>query len=199
MSSDFSGIYATARAEEDWLAGGEIRRFGQETMRLEQKIISYFEQLRDPVYRYLVAVFGHPELAEELTQEAFLQLHKTLHSGQSITNVRAWVYRVAHNLAVNQMKTRQFTAPLDDEAWEELRRKLADTAPGPDERLLQREKAQRLCAAIARLTLVERECLHLRSKGIRYREMGEILGLSTTTIAETLYRVIEKLARECNE
>ena len=53
--------------------------------------------------------------------------------------------------------------------------------------------------AIARLTQAERESLHLRSKGFRYREMAEILGLSTTTVAETLYRVIEKLAREINE
>lgn len=179
--------------------GEELWQTGRDTVSLEKKVTRYFAQWRAPVYRYLVAVFGQPELAEEFTQEAFLQLYNALHSGQSITNIRAWIFRVAHNLAVNQLKQRQFIAPLDDEAWEELYRKLKDAAPGPEQRLLQQEKLQRLHAAIARLTQAERECLHLRSKGFRYREMAEILGLSTTTIAETLYRVIEKLARDSNE
>jgi DNA-directed RNA polymerase specialized sigma24 family protein len=36
----------------------------------------------------------------------------------------------------------------------------------------------------------------LRTKGFRYREIARILGVGTTTVAETLYRVIEKLAKE---
>jgi RNA polymerase sigma-70 factor, ECF subfamily len=196
MPQNYPGSDIVARTDEDRLAVRELSRFGQETSRLEQKVTHYFEQWRDPVYRYLVAVFGQPELAEEFTQEAFLQLYKSLHNGQTITNTRAWVFRVAHNLAINQIKSRRFIAPLDDEAWEELRRTLEDTAPGPEQKLLQQERLNRLQTAIARLTLVERECLHLRSKGVRYREMAEILGLSMTTVAETLYRVIDKLARE---
>ena len=60
------------------------------------------------------------------------------------------------------------------------------------------EKFNRLRVAIARLTLAERQCLHLRTKGLRYKEIAEILGLGTSTIAETLYRVIDKLTQENN-
>ena len=52
--------------------------------------------------------------------------------------------------------------------------------------------------AIARLNPAERQCLHLRTKGLRYREIAEILDLGTTTVAETLYRVIDKLTQEKN-
>lgn len=188
-----------AHASGEWRAEAEVWNIAQGTLRLEQKVTRYFEQLRDPVYRYLVAVFGHRTQAEEITQEAFLQLYRALRNGQSIANIRAWVFRVAHNLAINQIKGQQFIAPLDDDTWEQLSRTLQATGANPEEKLLRQERFKRLHAAIARLTLAERQCLHLRTKGLRYREMAEILGLSTTTVAETLYRVIQKLARETHD
>ena len=171
-------------------------QFRQETLKLEQKVTGYFEQWRDPVYRYVVAAFGNSAQAEDVTQEAFLQLYRCLHAGQSIGNARAWVFRVAHNLAVNQIKSQQFITPLDDETWAEIRRLYLDTSPTPEQKLLQREKFDRLRIAVESLTAPERQCLHLRTKGFRYREIATILDTSTTTVAETLYRVIEKLAKE---
>lgn len=176
----------------------EILYPGQETLTLEEKVTRYFEQWRDPVYRYLVAVFGHPAEAEEITQETFLQIYRTLRGGQTISNARAWIFRVAHNLALNRVKSQQFVELLDDESWAELRRSLGDAGPNPEQRLLQQEKFDRLRAQIARLTLQERQCLHLRTKGLRYREIAEVIGLGTTTVAETLYRVIDKLKKENN-
>jgi RNA polymerase sigma-70 factor (ECF subfamily) len=169
-----------------------------DTLTLEKKVTAYFEQWRDPVNRYVVAAFGDPMGAEEITQEAFLQLYRQLHSGQSITNVRAWVFRTAHNLAVNRIKSQQFIELLDEGSWEELRGTVVDTAPNPEQQLLRLEKFGRLRAAIARLTPPERQCLHLRTKGLRYREIADILSLGTSTVAETLYRVIGKLTQEHN-
>ena len=176
----------------------ELREFKTDTLTLEEKVTLYFEQWRDPVNRYVVAAFGDPMEAEEITQEAFLQLYRSLHGGQSIANVRAWVFRTAHNLALNRIKSQQFVALLDEDEWEELRRTLADAGRNPEQRLLELEKFGRLRLAIARLTAPERQCLHLRTKGLRYREIAEILNLGTSTIAETLYRVIDKLTQENN-
>jgi len=172
--------------------------FKTDNLTLEEKVTLYFEQWRDPVNRYVVAAFGDSTEAEEITQQAFLQLYRFLHGGQSITNIRAWVFRTAHNLAVNRIKAQQFVALLDEDEWEEVRRTFADTAPSPEQRLMQVEKFGRLRIAIARLTAVERHCLHLRTKGLRYREIAEVLNLGTSTIAETLQRVIEKLTQENN-
>ena len=63
-------------------------------------------------------------------------------------------------------------------------------------KLIQQEKFDRLRIAVASLTAPERQCLHLRTKGFRYREIAKIVDMGTTTVAETLYRVIEKLAKE---
>jgi RNA polymerase sigma-70 factor, ECF subfamily len=171
----------------------------QANLSIEDKVKQYFEQLREPVFRYLIATFGGEySQAEEITQEAFLQLYRSLIDGHTIQNVRAWIFRVAHNLAINQIKSQQFIAPLGDEDWLELQRSLEDKGLNPEQNLLQKEKLDRLRKAISRLTLIERECLNLRTKGFRYREIGEILGIGTTTVSDTLYRVIEKLAKETN-
>jgi len=179
-------------------ADAELLPSRHETLTLEQKVTQFFEQWRDPVHRYLVAAFGHPVEAEEITQEAFLRLYCSLRQGQAIRNQRAWVFRTAHNLAVNRLKSQQFVELLDDEAWDALRRSLPDASPSPEQTVLQRERFDRLRAAIARLTPSERQCLHLRTKGLRYREIAEVLSLSTTAVAETLYRAIDKLAKDNN-
>lgn len=199
MGRNIFASESTLLSPEDSRWGEGLLRHGLESLSLEQKVTAYFEQWRDQVYRYLVAVFGHPELAEEYTQEAFLRLYNALHHGDAIVQTRAWVFRVAHNLALNQIKQRQFLQPLSEEEWEGITNTLRDSSPGPEQRMLQQDKLSRLLRALARLTPSERECLHLRSKGFRYREMAEILNMSTTTVAETLYRVIEKLARELND
>jgi len=178
--------------------GGDILYLEQDTLTLEQRVTRYFEQWRDPVLRYLVAVFGHPIEAEEITQEAFLQLYRALHGGQVITNVSAWVFRVAHNLAVNRIRSQQFVDLLDERSWGELRQSLEDAGPTPEQSLIQQERLEGLRISISRLTAPERQCLHLRTKGLRYREIGVVLELSTTTVAETLYRVIDKLTKETN-
>jgi RNA polymerase sigma-70 factor (ECF subfamily) len=169
----------------------------QPNLSIEDKVKQYFEQMREPVFRYLTATFG-PERAEEITQDAFLQLYRSLSSGQTILNVRAWTFRVAHNIAVTQLKRQQFIAPLTDEDWEELQRSVEGKELTPEQILLQKEKLERLRKAIGRLTLIERECLNLRTKGFRYREIGEILDISARRVADTLYRVIDKLGKDSN-
>ena len=189
---------ATNSAAAEACLEAELLEFKLDTLTLEEKVTRYFEQWRDPVNRYVVAAFGDPMEAEEITQEAFLQLYSRLHSGLPVTNVRAWVFRAAHSLALNRMRAQQFIELLDDEGWDELRQTVADASANPEQRLLQLEKFNRLRVAIARLNPSERQCLHLRTKGLRYREIAEILDLGTSTIAETLYRVIDKLTQENN-
>lgn len=189
---------ATATVAAEACLEAECIDFKRDPLTLEEKVTRYFEQWRDPVNRYVIAAFGDP-MAEEITQEAFLQLYRRLHGGQPVPNIRAWVFRAAHSLALNRIRSQQFTELLDEEGWDALRQTLVDASSNPEQRLLQIEKFNRLRIAIARLTPPERQCLHLRTKGLRYREIAEILNLGTSTIAETLYRVIDKLTQENNE
>jgi RNA polymerase sigma factor (sigma-70 family) len=52
--------------------------------------------------------------------------------------------------------------------------------------------------AIRGLPDCERECLLLRAEGLRYREIGEVLNMPTSTVADTVDRAIRKLAEKCH-
>lgn len=165
------------------------------TLSLEEKVAELFELLRDPVYLYLTAALRNPAEAEDVTQETFLRLYRSLHQGQPIDNVRLWVFRVAHNLAFKEREKAQYFEATDSLAWLELQ---PDPGLNPEQRVLQMEKFERLHAAIAWLSPQELQCLHLRAEGFRYREIGEILGIHTKSAAEFLRRGIRKLMKENN-
>jgi RNA polymerase sigma-70 factor, ECF subfamily len=168
----------------------------QRTETLEEKVGQLFELLRDPIYLYLVAVLGSPSEAEDITQESFLQLYRSLHRGLVINNARFWLFRVAHNLAFKHREKNQRFERTDTRPWDELRNLLPDPGLNPEQRMLQMERLERLHAAMAWLSPQELQCLHLRAEGFRYREIGEILGIGTKTAAEFLRRGITKLMRE---
>ncbi len=168
-------------------------------MTLEQDLIRLFKQWRTPIYEYLVIVFGNPAEAEEVVQEAFLQLYAALRRGQTIHHAKGWLFRVAHNLAVNRLKHDKFFDPLDAATFEELCGLLPDRGASPEQLLLEREKFGRLYAAMKRLSLQEKQCLHLRAEGFRYREIAGILGISSGAVNEYLRRAMRKLKEPPNE
>jgi RNA polymerase sigma-70 factor (ECF subfamily) len=153
-----------------------------------------FRELRKPLLRYLAGLGLSSEEAQDVMQDAFLSLHKHLAGGGSQENIRSWLFRVAHNRARNyqQSYSRRFGEPLDP---------VFDTASNeatPEQAVLAKEKFHRLDQAIRSLGVQERECLMLRAEGLRYREIGEVLGIPTSTVGDMVDRAIKKLAEKCN-
>jgi RNA polymerase sigma-70 factor, ECF subfamily len=151
-----------------------------------------YRELRKPLLRYLICLGLTADEAQDVAQDAFLSLHRHLSSGGSQENIRSWLFRVAHNRARNRQNSydRRFAAPLEPGH---------DTISGavsPEGAVL--EKFKLLGKAIRRLTEPERECLLLRAGGLRYREIAEVLGIATSTVADTVDRAIRKLAEDCN-
>lgn len=153
-----------------------------------------FEELRQPLLRYLVGLGLSSDEAQDVSQEAFLSLHRHVIGGGAQDNIRSWLFRVAHNEARNRQTSyhRRFAEPFDA-----ARDDVPDPAT-PERQLLAKEKRRRLRNAIQSLGDSERECLLLRAEGLRYREIGEVLGFATSTVADTVDRAIRKLAEKCN-
>jgi RNA polymerase sigma-70 factor, ECF subfamily len=167
----------------------------QENETLEQRVTRIFLALRLPVYYYLIAFLGDAAAADDLTQEVFLRLYTHLHRGRPVENVRLWVFRVAHNLAIDERQRHQRLARLDAPTWDEICSVLPDPSLNPEQRALQRERLERLHSALQWLSPQERQCLLLRAEGLRYREIGEILGIGTSTVGEFLQRALRKLMK----
>jgi RNA polymerase sigma-70 factor (ECF subfamily) len=151
-----------------------------------------YRELRRPLLRYLVCLGLSSDEAQDVVQDAFLSLHHHIAAGGSQENIRSWLFRVAHNQARNRQNRydRRFTAPL--EAGENL---ISDKAT-PERAVLDKEQFQEMAKAIRLLTASEQECVFLRAGGLRYREIGEVLSISTSTVSDTINRAIKKLAEK---
>jgi RNA polymerase sigma-70 factor, ECF subfamily len=160
----------------------------------DREATTLFGELRKPLLRYLVCLGLTSDEAQDVVQDAFLSLHRHLSAGGSEENIRGWLFRVAHNQARNRQTSydRRFSGPLDGGCEE-----IVDEAT-PERVLLEKEKFERLGNAIRTLSGPERECLLLRASGLRYREIGEVLGVATSTVADIVERAVKKLAEKCN-
>ena len=71
---------------------------------LEEEVTGLFEQLRNPLFRYLLSLGLSAQDGEEMIQEVFLALFQHLKNGKPRDNLRGWIFRVGHNQA---LKVRQ--------------------------------------------------------------------------------------------
>jgi len=148
-----------------------------------------YNERRLEIYRYLLSLQLAAAEAQELTQEAFLKLFQEMETGTSIENPRAWLFRVAHNLAIDSHRRN----PPSGNDNESVYQAAAQDQDIPEIMVLGKERSRLLADAIAGLSRQQRACLHLRAEGLRYREIAEVLGVSTPTVGEFLQRAIKRM------
>ena len=183
-------LFADSQSEE-WTRPAETTEAGA----LHGKITEIFEDTRDDVFRYLIRLGLHPPQAQEAAQDVFLRLYVEMKKGEEIRNVRAWVFRVAHNLGLQLRARESAYRPFDPNLEEKLR----DTSQTPEFGLLERERMLRLHAAVEGLSPQQRQCLQLRAQGLRYAEIAETIGIGVSTVSEFLRRAIQRLRKAAHE
>jgi RNA polymerase sigma-70 factor (ECF subfamily) len=166
---------------------------GNPRSRLEEEVVALFDQFRNPLLRYL-ASFGLPlPDGEEVLQEVFLSLFQHLDRGKSRDNLRGWLFRVAHNLALKRRyRTRRELEARAVAGAEDL---AIDPQPSPEDRMANRQTRERLLAVVDALPEQDRRCLFLRAEGLRYREIAEILDMSLGAVSLSLSRSLGRIAR----
>jgi RNA polymerase sigma-70 factor, ECF subfamily len=159
---------------------------------LEDEVIGLFDEFRNRLLRYLLS-FGIPVAeGEEIIQEVFLALIWHVRLGRSRRNLRGWIFRVAHNLALKRHqlagKFPRTAAPGSTVAEGQL-----DPSPNPEEQLLSRQRQARLLAVFRVLPQRDQSCLSLRAEGLRYREIAQVLGMSLGAVSISLTRSFRRL------
>lgn len=161
---------------------------------LKASVEQAYVQTRTQICSYLLSLGVPQAQAQELTQEVYLRLFQTMRKGEQISNLRAWLFRVAHNLGL-KVRTREKIFRAVDMDWNHF------TDPdivSAERAMLDREKQKRLETALGSLSPQQRNCLYLRAEGLRYREIAEVLGVSSSTVNEFLRRAICRLAEAVN-
>ena len=134
------------------------------------------------IFRYLDRLSGDPDLAADITQEAFVRLFRR---GALPDKPDRWLVTVALNLFRNERSTMGRRARLAVRHASELG---PASGPSPTERLESRRLQAKIRGALDRLSLRERELLLLRAEGYSYRDLAVVLGVKEASVGTLLAR-----------
>ena len=157
-------------------------------------------ELEKPVFRLAYSIMGNREDAEDVSQEAFLRLWRTLGSFRGDASVVTYMLTITKNAALDELRRRKsrptFPMTVQDEDGEERQADYADPDPDSDpaKAYARRERIEGVRRAIADLPTEQRIILTLRDmEGRSYEEIADILGLNEGTVKSRLFRARQAL------
>ena len=148
-----------------------------------------FERHHAGLFRFCLRMTGNRAESEDLVQDVFMRMLKHRESFKPDTGFAPWMYRIARNVAVDQLR-RSSRAPQADP---DLDARPTDLPPN-DERVVEREQAGLLRRALLQLPPDRREVLLLSRYELKtYEEVAEALGVSVGTVKTRAHRAIKQL------
>jgi RNA polymerase sigma-70 factor (ECF subfamily) len=154
---------------------------------LEETVVELYATMRPSLLGYAYQIVGSSGEAEDLVQIAFLKLFDQLKRKAQILNVRSWLYRVIHNLAIDHIRRKGIHEVAVAE-WLS-NRSLNETTHSAEDDLITHQRIER---SLEILNERERYCLTLRAEGLSYQEIGEVLGISHKAVSVYLSRGLKK-------
>lgn len=149
-----------------------------------------YDRYEAKIYAYIYRRTGEQTLAEDLTGQVFLKMLEAIHNQKAWhSSFSGWLYRIAHNLVIDHYRQRdhQTQVSLDDEP--------TLTSPdNPEEAAEIKLDAERLRAAIGRLTEEQAEVISLRFlEGYSINEVAEMMSKTEGSIKALQYRAVSTL------
>jgi RNA polymerase sigma-70 factor (ECF subfamily) len=139
---------------------------------------------RPELLRYCARMVGSAVDAEDVVQEALTKAYRSLPTTDFTTNMRGWLFRIAHNKAIDHLR-RVRHEPL--EHLDEQRPLL--TGSEPDKPLEERELVAIALSVFLKLTPKQRSCVILKDVlGYSLAEISELLDASIPDIKGALHR-----------
>jgi RNA polymerase sigma factor (sigma-70 family) len=164
-------------------------------LRSDEQLVALFRAGNDAAFsvihdRYRQRLFayarqmlgGSRQDAEDALQDVFMRAYSSLRSNDRPLSLRAWLYRVAHNRCIDQLRK---PAPPAADLFDTSRKPLHD----PMDEAERREDLRRLIADVRRLPEQQRSALLMREiDGLSYAELGDALGISLQAVKSLLVR-----------
>ena len=164
-----------------------------------------FEQLvrayDQSVLKLAMNLLRSNEDASDVYQEAFLRVHKNLHSFRFDCSFHTWLYRIVTNLCLDHLRKRKVrkeepavvqTADGTMDRLDNLQEQRADG--DPQRKLLAGELRDKIQTVLGELTPRERMVFEMRHyQGMRLRAIGDVLGTTEEAAKNCLFRATQKM------
>jgi len=190
------------------IAAQECLRWGDNTLvsaYLEGNEFAFevlVKRYQDRLVNYIGGIVHDHDRAVDLCQEAFIRVFRNAHRYRGKYQFSTWLYRIATNLAIDEIRRRQrkgrfrFQNFLDLLQSEEQELPLPDTRHCPERALDKKEKSERLQVAIDSLSEKYKLAFILKEvQGLSYEETGQVLNISLGTVKSRIHRA-KMLLRE---
>jgi len=149
------------------------------------QLISQYER---PVFNAAYRIIGNTDDAADITQTVFLKVFENINQVDSNYRFFSWIYRIAINESLNQVKKRRYQEPLADSQASPWR--------GPEEHLDSDRDCARVQDALMQLNEDDRTVVVLKHiSGCSYQQIGEILQVPAKTVKSRLYSARQLLKK----
>lgn len=159
------GGFAVPGAALEWPSGGVAMSGPWDRDAAGRFVEALFARHHGEIYAYLVRMLRDPEMAADLTQDAFIKAYRAYDSLEKGENARAWLYQIAHRVALDDLRRRKivrffpFTGEAKGSSPSAERVAMDVRLSGPLERALgripERQRAALLLAEVHDLTGLE--------------------------------------------
>lgn len=153
---------------------------------LDTLVTALFDAHATAICAYIHSLVRDWDLALDLTQESYLQLYRTRHRLPGVENHRAWIYRIASHVALNELKRRRRFAWLP---WSGTNEHPQLQWHGPAEEVGQRDAVEQALAALP--PHYRAPLLLFSSYGLSVREVADALEISQGAVKTRLHRARE--------
>jgi RNA polymerase sigma-70 factor (ECF subfamily) len=153
------------------------------------------ERHRSMVYRAAYQFAGNHHDAEDIAQEVFIKVYRSLDRFRQDAQLTSWMYRIVMNACIDHRRRQRpaIAAPFGEEAEQRMLNTPEDT-PGPEDRAYAGELGQVLESEIGRLPNGQRIVFVMRHhQGMKLCEIAEALGLAEGTVKRQLHAAVHRL------
>ncbi len=159
-----------------------------------------YEELVQRYYQsaYRIALFylHNPDLALDISQEAFVRIHRNLKSFDPQKPFGAWLYQIVKNLCLNYIDRYRNRWMVFSDAFPNSPPAFTTDQQSPLQKMLQEEVKQRVWKGLQQLAPREREIIILRDfNDFSYEEIAEALQIPVGTVMSRLFYARKQLAQ----
>ena len=157
-----------------------------------------YERYKRPLYAYLNKMLGSRPLADDVFQQVWLRIIRSLGAYEGRRKFFSWASMIAHNLAIDQFRRTKKSAEvsLDDEETTPCE-PVSHAEPWRD--MHNRELAKALQSAADSLADDQKEVFLLRQEGLSFKEIAEVQKCSINTVLGRMQYALRNLIKQLAE